>query len=225
MSSASPSSPLYLSNFSIDFPSLLSTPTRLYTLLLLTRSLSDGREMVLLGLKKRGFGKGKWNGFGGKVENDKGETIKQAVIREMEEESGIKIPLQAVELVGILIQEFVEPDGAGWKRANEHEKALEIHVFRCLYDESMGEAVESEEMKVQWWPMNSVPFNEMWADDKIWWPETMEKKNKILGYFQFHGNETIVKHQMKIVEESIIHSIKRGVESQTQEDNASSVTK
>ena len=36
-------------------------------------------ERVLLGLKKRGFGQGRWNGFGGKVE--KGETITNAAIR------------------------------------------------------------------------------------------------------------------------------------------------
>ncbi len=46
---------------------------------------SDGS--VLLGMKKRGFGAGKWNGFGGKVE--KGESNTQAAIRELEEESGI----------------------------------------------------------------------------------------------------------------------------------------
>ena len=33
--------------------------------------LRDGNR-ILLGLKKRGFGVGKWNGFGGKLE--KGET-------------------------------------------------------------------------------------------------------------------------------------------------------
>ena len=32
-------------------------------------------ENILLGLKKRGFGTGKWNGFGGKVQP--GETILQ----------------------------------------------------------------------------------------------------------------------------------------------------
>jgi hypothetical protein len=43
---------------------------------------------VLLGLKKRGFGAGKWNGFGGKVEQ--GESIRTAAIREMKEEAGIE---------------------------------------------------------------------------------------------------------------------------------------
>jgi len=32
-------------------------------------------------MKKRGFGQGKWNGFGGKVEPN--ESIEQAAIREM----------------------------------------------------------------------------------------------------------------------------------------------
>lgn len=43
---------------------------------------------VLLGLKKRGFGTGKWNGFGGKVEAN--ENIRQAAVREMKEEAGIE---------------------------------------------------------------------------------------------------------------------------------------
>jgi len=34
---------------------------------------------ILLGYKKRGFGAGKWNGFGGKVEI--GETIEDAASR------------------------------------------------------------------------------------------------------------------------------------------------
>ena len=34
---------------------------------------------ILLGYKKRGFGAGKWNGFGGKVEA--GETIEEAAER------------------------------------------------------------------------------------------------------------------------------------------------
>ena len=41
---------------------------------------------VLLGMKKRGFGEGKWNGFGGKVEA--GETIVEAAAREVKEECG-----------------------------------------------------------------------------------------------------------------------------------------
>jgi len=41
------------------------------------------RNEILLGMKKRGFGKGKWNGFGGKVL--RGETIEKAAKRELRE--------------------------------------------------------------------------------------------------------------------------------------------
>ena len=34
---------------------------------------------ILLGLKKRGFGQGRWNGFGGKVQA--GETIEAGAVR------------------------------------------------------------------------------------------------------------------------------------------------
>ncbi len=41
------------------------------TILTLCLIVDDGR--ILLGMKKRGFGAGRWNGFGGKVEE--GESI------------------------------------------------------------------------------------------------------------------------------------------------------
>lgn len=34
---------------------------------------------LLLGLKKKGFGEGRWNGFGGKVEKD--ETVSEGAVR------------------------------------------------------------------------------------------------------------------------------------------------
>ncbi|CAN0571511.1 unnamed protein product, partial [Ectocarpus sp. 12 AP-2014] len=38
-------------------------------------------------MKKRGFGEGKWNGFGGKVES--GESVEEAAKRELMEEAGV----------------------------------------------------------------------------------------------------------------------------------------
>ena len=38
-----------------------------------TLMLIVDENKILLGMKKRGFGEGKWNGFGGKV--NEGETI------------------------------------------------------------------------------------------------------------------------------------------------------
>lgn len=48
--------------------------TKLYTLVLVMQP-----QRILLGMKKRGFGAGLWNGFGGKVQL--GETVEQAAKR------------------------------------------------------------------------------------------------------------------------------------------------
>lgn len=58
-------------------------------------------NQVLLGLKKRGFGKGKWNGFGGKVEQN--ETIFDGAIRETKEECNLKV--DNLKYVGIVAYE------------------------------------------------------------------------------------------------------------------------
>ena len=55
---------------------------------ILTLCIVHQHPQVLLGMKKRGFGEGRWNGFGGKVHE--GETIEEATKRELEEETSIK---------------------------------------------------------------------------------------------------------------------------------------
>lgn len=49
---------------------------KVFTLVL---PVDDVTRRVLLGLKKRGLGQDKYNGFGGKIE--KGETVRQAAVR------------------------------------------------------------------------------------------------------------------------------------------------
>ena len=46
---------------------------------LLTLVFIIEQDKILLGMKKRGFGVGWWNGFGGKVQQD--ETIEEAAKR------------------------------------------------------------------------------------------------------------------------------------------------
>ena len=57
-----------------------------HKLLTLIEVLDPVGKRVLLGMKKRGFGAGMWNGFGGKVEL--GETVEEGARRELEEETG-----------------------------------------------------------------------------------------------------------------------------------------
>jgi len=48
------------------------------------------QEKILLGYKKTGLGKGKWNGFGGKVE-EFDSSLEEAMKREVKEEAQIDI--------------------------------------------------------------------------------------------------------------------------------------
>ena len=55
---------------------------------------------VLLGKKRRGFGVDKWNGFGGKVRS--GESLRQAAVRELQEEVGLIVQPEHLVLTGHL---------------------------------------------------------------------------------------------------------------------------
>ena len=49
---------------------------------------AKGEQFLLLGMKKRGFGEGKWNGYGGKMDIAAGDkTLKDCALRETHEES------------------------------------------------------------------------------------------------------------------------------------------
>ncbi|XP_030316007.1 7,8-dihydro-8-oxoguanine triphosphatase [Calypte anna] len=152
--------------------------SRLFTLVLVVQP-----PRVLLGMKKRGFGVGLWNGFGGKVQP--GESIEEAARRELLEESGLTV--DTLQKMGQITFEFVG-----------NPELMEVHIFRA--DDFHGEPTESEEMRPQWFHLDEVPFNSMWADDIYWFPLVMQKK-LFRGYFKFQGQDTILEHTLKEVEE------------------------
>ncbi|KAA8893144.1 hypothetical protein FN846DRAFT_980196 [Sphaerosporella brunnea] len=133
---------------------------KLYNLIL---PISLARRSVLLGYKKRGFGVGKYNGFGGKV--DAGETIVASAARELEEESRLVCSEQQLMHHAILLLETVAPDA-------EEEMILEIHVFVCT--EWQGEVVETEEMRPQWFSPDSLPLDDMWEETRVWMTAALE---------------------------------------------------
>lgn len=109
---------------------------------------------LLLAMKKRGFGVGKWNGVGGKAEPN--ETPQAAAIRECQEEIGVtpKHP----KLVGkIRFYEKSNPD-------------FGHHAYIYVTDEWTGDPRETEEMQPRWFPVHHLPFRKMWIDDHLWIP-------------------------------------------------------
>lgn len=125
----------------------------------LTLVLFKDRDRILLGYKKRGFGSGRWNGFGGKVQEN--EDIIQTAKREALEECGLEIE----ELEKRVIHEF---------RFLGQEEVLEVHTF--LVTKWKGTEVESEEMRPEWFLLNDIPYDTMWPDDIFWLPLFLEGK-------------------------------------------------
>lgn len=77
-------------------------PNKLLTLLFV---LEPNR--VLLGMKKRGFGMGRWNGFGGKVQA--AESIEDAAIRQVIN-TNLSYFLSVLALIITIIQHFLQRD-------------------------------------------------------------------------------------------------------------------
>ena len=129
-------------------------------------------DEILLIRKKRGFGAGKINGPGGKV--DPGETPIESALRETEEELGVR-PLDA-ELRGELHFQF--SDGS----------SLQCAVF--LATDFEGEPHETDEAIPLWTPLDAIPYDEMWADDRHWLPLLLRGET-FAGYFEFDGEELL----------------------------------
>ncbi len=142
---------------------------------LLTLVIIHKGSKVLLGMKKRGFGMGKWNGFGGKVEIS--ESIEEAARREVLEEVGIGV--DNIEKLGVL--DF------SWQ--GKEQDILEVNIFKAK--DFSGEPSETEEMKPQWFSVNEIPYEKMWADDQYWLPLLLENK-KFSGNFIFDGSNNIL---------------------------------
>lgn len=125
-----------------------------------TLAIIENKNMALLAMKKRGFGEGWWNGYGGKVQDN--ESIDQAMVRELQEESGL-IAKQYRERA--VIEFFF----------NGTDKEVEMHVFEVSDYE--GELEETEEMAPKWFFKSEIPFDQMWPADKNWMPLFFEGKD------------------------------------------------
>lgn len=158
-----------------EYESTLDKPLRQATIMLLLKG-----DEVLLAMKKRGFGVGKWNGVGGKPNS--GEKIEAAAVRESEEEIGVT-PLDPNK-VGEL--NFYFPHKPDWNQ--------QVIVFTAT--KWSGEPVETEEMRPKWYKQKEVPYEEMWWDDKIWMPKVFAGA-LVRASFMFGEDEKLLDHYLE----------------------------
>jgi 8-oxo-dGTP pyrophosphatase MutT (NUDIX family) len=146
-------------------PELLScVPKRMTMIYLIKRTTQE----VLLGHKARGFGAGNWNAFGGKVEYEEDVSIAFSAARELLEESGLAFPRGGDDLEHVGVLYFRYP-----QQSDKKKEFLEVHLYAVDVDTtppiSMEALTESEEMNpIRWFPIDQVPLDKMWCDDKFW---------------------------------------------------------
>ena len=136
------------------------------------------KDKVLLGVKKRGFGKGNMLGIGGKVEN--GESIEQAMVREAEEEVGVT-PTEAKK-VAVLSFYFPEKE-----RPEKWNQRVSVYVTSAW----SGTIAESEEIRPEWLMIDEIPFERMWDDSKYWLPRVLNG-SVLEGRFVFNNDLLVV---------------------------------
>ena len=133
---------------------------------------------ILLIRKKRGFGAGKINGPGGKVDSD--ETPLQSALRETLEELGVT-PLDTEQ------------------RGELHFQFRDGHSLHCvvfLAQDFKGQPRETDEAAPLWTPLDAIPYDKMWADDRYWLP-LLIRGARFTGFFEFDG-EQLLHHKVVV---------------------------
>ncbi len=139
---------------------------------------------VLLGFKKRGFGMGKYDGFGGKLHD--GESLTQAALRELEEESGLKVATPDMSSYGQIT--FVFPNKPVWDQ--------EVHLF--VAQKWSGIPTESEEMRPEWFDLAHLPLDRMWDDSRYWIPYLLNRQPIQATFIMNDDNETVKNFSIRL---------------------------
>lgn len=126
-------------------------------------------DNVLLAIKARHIGEGKWNGYGGGIEDD--ETVRECVSRELEDESGLVT--DPTKLVKMAVINFHNTKSDG------EQFTCRVHIFFAY--EWRGEVKETEEMLTPtWFPINNLPLDNLMPADPDWLPLVLAGQ-KIIG--------------------------------------------
>jgi 8-oxo-dGTP diphosphatase len=132
--------------------------------------VKDGR--ILLIRKKRGLGAGKINGPGGRLEP--GEAPIDGAVREVQEE--LRITPLNLRYAGENSFQFAD--------------GYSIHVHIFVASDYEGTPVETEEAVPLWFPLDEIPYDEMWVDDRLWVPHLLNGVT-FSGRYIFDGDDML----------------------------------
>jgi 8-oxo-dGTP diphosphatase/2-hydroxy-dATP diphosphatase len=80
-----------------------------------------------------------------------------------------------------------------WQKKPE---IMRVHIYKV--DSFKNVPVETEEMKPQWFPVDRIPYDSMWPDDKFWMPLLLADE-QFQGKFTFGEEDIILSHTLQRV--------------------------
>jgi 8-oxo-dGTP diphosphatase len=129
----------------------------------------QNRNQLMLIHKKTGLGQGKINAPGGRIEA--GESTYDAAVRETQEEIGLTP--SNLQVRGELFFAFID--------------GYSLHGTVYFSDSFSGTPIETREATPFWCDISSIPYNEMWSDDRLWLPLALAGI-RFKGYFIFDND-------------------------------------
>jgi 8-oxo-dGTP diphosphatase len=109
--------------------------------------------------KENDYHEGKWNGLGGKFEL--GESPEECAIREIEEESGLRV--KNIKMKGFITFPMFD-------------KIEDWYVFLFTAADFEGELIDSPEGNLKWIPNEKLTEINLWDGDKVFIPWLFEDK-------------------------------------------------
>jgi 8-oxo-dGTP pyrophosphatase MutT (NUDIX family) len=158
----------------------------------LTIRNKSGSTQLLLGLKKRKkknrkggggkvVGRGRWvPPGGGKEDSDKSHI--HGAQRELQEETGIRLPLHAFRRCGTLIGYFEKETTPRWK----------VFIYIAKIDSKTNFRIESEAYeKMNWFNTGDLPLSQMIESDREWMPRMLKGEKLTIIIHQTEDHKTI----------------------------------
>lgn len=156
----------------------MGTDSKEATLVLMRRG-----PYVLLGRKKTAtIGTGKLNAPGGRREP--GEVVLRCAIRETEEEVGIRLDPEQLQLIAILMC---------YSAGKLYQK-----VYVYFVQDFQGEPRETESMVPEWVSINSIPFGQMHGGDVYWFADAVNGKSFRLWVWYESPGEGYILHKIRM---------------------------